>query len=131
MKENIYCHNLRLNLDIQEQLNVHGFLMQFDKDKYKSKNAFMVEVIKAGMEKMTERVEKSVLPDEQMKLLEDRITERIRKDVLNEVLKTLLGMAVQPGTLPLYREQKEEQAETQEAPINTGLATVALGYFEE
>ena len=131
MKENIYCHNLRLNLDIQEQLNVHGFLMQFDKDKYKSKNAFMVEVIKAGMEKMTERVEKSVLPDEQMKLLEGRITERIRKDVLNEVLKTLLGMAVQPGTLPIYREREEVQEDTHEEPINPGLATVALGYFEE
>ena len=131
MKDNIYCHNLRLNLDIQEQLNVHGFLMQFDKDKYKSKNAFMVEVIKAGMEKMTERVEKSVLPEEQMKLLEDRITERIRKDVLNEVLKTLLGMAVKPGAIQLYQEQHEEHEGTHEEPINTGMATAALGFFEE
>lgn len=105
--------------------------MQFDKDKYKSKNAFMVEVIKAGMEKMTERVEKSVLPEEQMKLLEDRITERIRKDVLNEVLKTLLGMAVKPGAIQLYQEQHEEHEDTHEEPINTGMATAALGFFEE
>lgn len=131
MKDNIYFHNLRLNLDVQEQLDIHGYLMNYDKKKYKSKNIFMMDVLKAGIEKLYGGLEHSVLTEQQLKEMEDRITERIRKDVLNEVLKTLLGMAVKPGAMPLYQAQNEEQEDTQEEPIDTGLATVALGYFEE
>lgn len=131
MKDNIYFHNLRLNLDVQEQLDIHGYLMNYDKKKYKSKNIFMMDVLKAGIEKLYGGLEHSVLSEEQLKEMEDRITKRIRKDVLNEVLKTLLGMAVKPGAMPLYQGQNEEQVDVQEEPINTGLATVALGFFEE
>lgn len=131
MKDNIYFHNLRLNLDVQEQLDIHGYLMNYDKKKYKSKNIFIMDVLKAGIEKLYGGLEHSVLSEEQLKEMEDRITERIRKDVLNEVLKTLLGMAVKPGAMPLYQGQNEEQVDAQEEPINTGLATVALGFFEE
>ena len=131
MKDNIYCHNLRLNLDVQEQLDVHGHLMTFDKEKYKSKNAYMIEVIKAGVEKLNDDFVQSVLTDKQMQQLEDRIVERIRKDVLNEVLKTLLGMSARPGVVSVYREQNEGQEETQEETIDAGLAAVAWDYFEE
>lgn len=131
MKDNIYFHNLRLNLDVQEQLDIHGYLMNYDKKKYKSKNIFIMDVLKAGIEKLYGGLEHSVLSEKQLKEMEDRITERIRKDVLNEVLKTLLGMAVKPGAMPLYQGQNEEQEDAQEELINTGLATVALGFFEE
>lgn len=131
MKDNIYFHNLRLNLDVQEQLDIHGYLMNYDKKKYKSKNIFIMDVLKAGIEKLYGGLEHSVLTEQQLKEMEDRITERIRKDVLNEVLKTLLGMAVKPGAMPIYQAQNEEQKDTQEESIDTGLATVALGYFEE
>ena len=131
MKDNIYFYNLRLNLDVQEQLDIHGYLMNYDKKKYKSKTIFMMDVLKAGIEKLYGGLEHSVLSEDQLKEMEDRITKRIRKDVLNEVLKTLLGMAVKPGAMPLYQGQNEEQVDVQEEPINTGLATVALGFFEE
>ena len=40
-------------------------------------------------------------------------------------------MSARPSVVPVYREQNEEQVETQEKPINTGMASVALGFFEE
>lgn len=131
MKDNIYCHNLRLNLNVQEQLDLHGSLMNFDKQKYKSKNAYMIEVIKAGVEKLSDDFVQSILTDKQMQQLEDRIVERIRKDVLNEVLKTLLRMSARPDVVSVYREQNERQEETQEETIDAGLAAVAWDYFEE
>ena len=131
MKENIYFHNLRLNLDVQEQLDIHGYLMNYDKKKYKSKNVYIMDLLKAGIEKLHGDTELSFLSEQQLKAMEDRITERIRKDVLNEVLKTLLNMSARPSVVPVYREQNEEQVETQEERINTGMATAALGFFEE
>ena len=127
MKDNIYFHNLRLNLDVQEQLDIHGYLMNYDKKKYKSKNIFIMDVLKAGIEKLYGGLEHSVLTEEQLKEMEDRITERIRKDVLNEVLKTLLGMSARPSVVPVYQEPKEEQ----EDKLDAGLADLALDYFEE
>ena len=41
MKQNIYQHNLRLNLNRQDDLELHRALMNFDKDKYRSKNDFL------------------------------------------------------------------------------------------
>ena len=45
MKENIYVHNLRLNLDRREELDLHCALMNFDKESYKSKNQFMIKTM--------------------------------------------------------------------------------------
>lgn len=131
MKDNIYCHNLRLNLDIPEHLEVHGHLMNYDKSKHKSMNSYIIETIRAGADSVDGDSNHPIISEKQLKELENRVTERIRKDVLNEVLKTLLGMAVKPGAIPLYQGQNEEQEDAQEEPINTGLATVALGFFEE
>lgn len=128
MKDNIYCHNLRLNLNVQEQLDLHGSLMNFDKQQYKSKNAYMIEVLNAGVAKMNEEAVHSVLTKEQMQRLEDRITERIKTDVLNEVLKSLLGVMVKPSALSLYQGEREEPEETE---VDAGLADLALDYFEE
>lgn len=41
MKQNIYQHNLRLNLNRRDDLELHRALMNFEQDKYKSKNDFL------------------------------------------------------------------------------------------
>jgi len=40
MKDNIFVHNLRLNLDHEEDLAIHRALMNFRKDIYKSKSEY-------------------------------------------------------------------------------------------
>lgn len=45
MKDNIYVHNLRLNLDRREERDLHCALMNFDKKSYKSKNQFMIKTM--------------------------------------------------------------------------------------
>lgn len=127
MKDNIYCHNLRLNLNIPEHLEVHGHLMNYDQSQFKSMNAYIIEAIRVGAEKVDCGGEASpTLSEAQLKELEDRVTERIQKDVLNEVLKTLLGAMAKPGMVPIYQEKAEPEEE-----MDAELADLALDYFEE
>lgn len=128
MKDNIYCHNLRLNLDIPEHLEVHGHLMNYDKSKYRSMNTYIIEAIRAGADKVDGGLDHPIISEAQLKQLEKGVTERIKKDVLNEVLKTLLGVMVKPSAVSLYQEEHEEPEETE---IDAGLADLALDYFEE
>ncbi len=131
MKENVYQHNLRLNLDIPEHMRVHQLLLNTDTNRFKSKNAYMVDVILAGAEKMEQEALDSTslfLNERQMQELENRITEQIKKDIFGDVLKTLLGMAVTNSGAAV--ELPTEDAAYQE-DVDDELADLALDYFEE
>lgn len=129
MKDNIYCHNLRLNLDRPEHLEVHGYLMNYDKGQFKSMNAYIVEAIREGAQRVDfGGKDQLILTDTQLKKLEDRITERIKTDVLNEILKTILGAAISKPSVMLPQHTSEAD-ETEE--VDAGLADLALDYFEE
>ena len=66
------------------------------------------------------------LSETELQMLEQRITQ----SVLNEVLKMLLNMVVQPTgkyTLPVV----EATTDKSEDDIDENVASAALGYFEE
>ena len=134
-KNNIYQHNLRLNLDDEEHLKVHRYLMNANQKVYKSKNAYIIRAILEGAEKannVTEGedfVEKSLLSDEQIKGLEERITKNLQKEILNEVLKVLMNMIVgQPSSM--IQQVENTQVASEEEP-DDALVDAALSYFEE
>lgn len=132
MKSNVIQHNLRLNLDIPEHLEVNGYVMNADPKRFKSKNAYIVEAILAGAE-IVERGGKDLavtLSEEQLKVVVNKVTERIKENVMNEVLKILLNLVTSQQTV-VSTFQTEQREETIEDEIDAGLADLALDYFEE
>ena len=49
MDDNIYVHNLRLNLNHDEELALHRALMNYNKDIYKSKSDYHKKRLYAGI----------------------------------------------------------------------------------
>ena len=87
MKQNIYQHNLRLNLNRQDDLELHRALMNFDSDEYKSKNDFLkikaLEAIRADDEK------KSIGAELYPEYVTDEALEQRLEKVVTDVLKEL------------------------------------------
>lgn len=132
--DNVYQHNLRLNLDKKEHLQAHRYLMNADMKKYGSRNEYIVQAILAGAPelKIPEGTRKSdiplVLSQEQMNELVGKVVEHMKADVLNEVLKTLLSMIV---TNPSGLIQSTPQSSETDTSVEDYLADAAMDYFEE
>ena len=133
--DNIYQHNLRLNLDKKEHLQAHRYLMNADMKKYGSRNEYIVQAILAGATELNkpEGTRKSdtplVLSQEQMNELAGKVVEHMKADVLNEVLKTLLNMIVSnPSGLMQSQIQRPSESDNQ---VEDYLADAAMDYFEE
>ena len=132
MKSNVIQHNIRLNLDVPEHLEVNGYVMNADPKRFKSKNAYIIESLLAGAP-IVERGGSDLavtLTEEQLETVIDKVTERIKENVMNEVLKILLNLVTtkQSGVPFIQMEPKEQ---TIEEEIDAGLADLALDYFEE
>ena len=132
MKSNVMQHNLRLNLDIPEHLEVNGYVMNADPKRFKSKNAYIVEALLAGapiVERGGNDLEVT-LTEEQLEKVIAKVTERIKENVMNEVLRILLNLVTTKQTgVPFFQTESGEQ--TIEEEIDAGLADLALDYFEE
>lgn len=83
MKSNIYVHNLRLNLDRREELELHRALMHFDKKLYKSKNQFMIKIMCEGIFGNTD--------DKQFVMDVTESTECVTRQELEQRLETVVG----------------------------------------
>lgn len=89
MKSNIFVHNLRLNLDHDEDLQLHGALMNYDENSYKSKNDYLKKMASDGVfgnPDNRRRISKTAGEAEVVTM--DILEQRIDK-VVNEVLKEL------------------------------------------
>lgn len=136
-KDDVMQHIFRLNLENPIELRLHQQLLNVNLDVYKSKNKYIIKKLSSGifgerdeleqMQSGTNQVKnQGSLSEAEMQTLEQRITQ----NVLNEVLKTLLNMVVQPSgkyTLPVV----EEITDKSEDDIDENVASAALGYFEE
>ncbi|MBP3665006.1 MAG: hypothetical protein J6J03_07590 [Tyzzerella sp.] len=132
--DNIYQHNLRLNLDKKEHLQAHRYLMNADMKKYGSRNEYLVQAILLGAVELNKpegarmSAPKLVFSQEQMNELANKVVEQMKADVLNEVLKTLLSMLViNPSGMMQQTQQNSETDNT----VEDYLADAALDYFEE
>ena len=132
MKSNVIQHNIRLNLDVPEHLEVNGYVMNADPKRFKSKNAYIIEALLAGAP-IVERGGSDLavtLTEEQLETVIDKVTECIKENVMNEVLKILLNLVTtKQAGVPFVQTEPKEQ--TIEEEIDAGLADLALDYFEE
>lgn len=134
--DNVYQHNLRLNLDKKEHLQAHRYLMNVDTKRFDSKNEYIVQAIIKGAERLNQpddnmRAEiNTTLTEEQMEKIASKVVDIMKAEVLNEVLKTLLGMVVsnpsnmnQPTQVPTQKDM--------DSLVEDYIAESALDYFEE
>lgn len=89
MKQNIYQHNLRLNLNRQDDLDLHRALMNFDSNKYKSKNDFLkikaLEAIRVDNDEKKKGIGAGLYPEY---VTGEELEQRLEKAVA-DVLKEL------------------------------------------
>ncbi len=111
--EDIYQHNLRLNLNNPKHLKIHKKLLGFNKEVYKSKNDYIVKMVYEGMFGDNAIMDKDVM---------EELEERIIQKVTTRLLQTLInggGMNVSIST----PEKKEA--------IDEEVTSAALGYFDD
>ena len=68
--ENIYQHNIRLNLDRAEHLMVHRYLMNADPKIFKSKNEFFIKAVLAGAASVSKGILPEVVDEVEVKLIQ-------------------------------------------------------------
>lgn len=136
-KDDVMQHIFRLNLENPIELRLHQQLLNVNLDVYKSKNKYIIKKLSSGIFGERDELEQvqsetnqvknqGSLSEAELQMLEQRITQ----NVLNEVLKTLLNMVVQPTgkyTLPVVQAITDKPEED----IDENVASAALGYFEE
>ena len=134
--DNIYQHNLRLNLDKKEHLEAHRYLMQADTKRFGSKNEYVVQAILKGAERLEhpEREHESNqqfnLNEEQLDAIATKVIETMKAEILNEVLKTLLGMIVSNPT-SLTQPVPIQKPQDIDSLVDDYIAESAMDYFEE
>ena len=133
--ENIYQHNIRLNLDRAEHLMVHRYLMNADPKIFKSKNDFFIKAVLAGAASVSKGILPEVIEEVEVKLTEKqldsishKVVDLMKMEVMNEVMKTLLSMVVSnPGS---FSQQFQSQKDADNI-VEDYLADAAMDYFEE
>jgi hypothetical protein len=89
MKDNIYIHNLRLNLKYPEELELHRALMNFDPKEYKSKNDYLKKKAYEGVRGDDIAIRKLEEDTEANKYVTQEEFKQKLDKVVNDVLKEL------------------------------------------
>ena len=133
--ENIYQHNIRLNLDRAEHLMVHRYLMNADPKIFKSKNEFFIKAVLAGAASVSKGILPEVVDEVEVKLTEkqlDNISHKVvdlmKTEVMNEIMKTILGMLVSNTSGVVLQPQPQKN---EDSLVEDYLADAAMDYFEE
>lgn len=115
MKSNIFVHNLRLNLDHDEDLQLHGALMNYDENSYKSKNDYLKRMASDGIfgnPDNRRRISKTVGDTEvvTMDILEQRLG-KVVNDVLKELSVWFIASLASGRYTPIEKDMEAKNSE--------------------
>lgn len=115
MKSNIFVHNLRLNLDHDEDLQLHGALMNYDENNYKSKNDYLKKMASDGVfgnPDNRRRISKTAGEAEvvTMDILEQRI-DKVVNDVLKELSVWFITSLASGRYTPIEKDMELKNSE--------------------
>ena len=99
MKGNIYVHNLRLNLEHEEDMALHRALMNYNQEYYKSKSDYHKKRLYAGIFGERDFVEeipdvvkqKTFVSMEELKEILSAFKAEIMKEILELVISLFMG----------------------------------------
>lgn len=121
-KENIYQHNIRLNLDNPKHLELHNKLMNVDTDMYGSKNNYIIVKLTESIARDEGNLE---IPEESARKIENRVTKRVLYQVLQILLSRFIGNGI-----TIQQLIQEEPKSAEEDEFDENLFDAACGYFE-
>lgn len=115
MKTNIFVHNLRLNLDHDEDLQLHGALMNFDENNYKSKNDYLKKMACDGIfgDANNRRRASKMIGDADfvtMDVLEQRLS-KVVSDVLKELSVWFITSLASGRYTPIKKDKELKNSE--------------------
>ena len=134
MDDNIYVHNLRLNLNHDEELTLHRALMNYNKDIYKSKSDYHKKRLYAGIFGERDFVEeipdvvkqKAFVSKEEVKEILSAFKAEIMKEISEMVITLFMGKIF--AHLPLG--MVGANAIKSDTEVDDELESVACKYFD-
>lgn len=134
MKDNIVVHNLRLNLDYDEDLALHRALMGYNKDIYKSKSEYHKKRLDAGIFGERDYVEdipedskkKTFVSVEELKEILYAFKVEIMKEISELVISLFMGKVFAHLPVGMFGANATKTPET----VDDELETTACKYFD-
>lgn len=134
MKGNIYVHNLRLNLEHEEDMALHRALMNYNQEFYKSKSDYHKKRLYAGIFGERDFVEeipgvvkqKTFVSMEELKEILSAFKAEIMKEISELVISLFMGKVFAHLPMGMFGANATKTSET----VDDELETTACKYFD-
>lgn len=134
MKGNIYVHNLRLNLEHEEDMALHRALMNYNQEFYKSKSDYHKKRLYAGIFGERDFVEeipgvikqKTFLSMEELKEILSAFKAEIMKEISELVISLFIGKVFAHLPVGMFGTNTTKTSET----VDDELETTACKYYD-
>ena len=134
MKGNIYVHNLRLNLEHEEDMALHRALMNYNQEFYKSKSDYHKKRLYAGIFGERDFVEeipgvikqKTFVSMEELKEILSAFKAEIMKEISELVISLFKGKVFAHLPVGMFGANATKTSET----VDDELETTACKYFD-
>ena len=134
MKGNIYIHNLRLNLEHEEDMALHRALMNYNQEFYKSKSDYHKKRLYAGIFGERDFVEeipgvvkqKTFVSMEELKEILSAFKAEIMKEISELVISLFMGKVFAHLPVGMFGANATKTPET----VDDELETTACRYFD-
>lgn len=134
MKGNIYVHNLRLNLEHEEDMALHRALMNYNQEFYKSKSDYHKKRLYAGVFGERDFVEeipgvvkqKTFVSMEELKEILSTFKAEIMKEISELVISLFIGKVFAHLPVAMIGADATKTSET----VDDELETTACKYFD-
>lgn len=134
MEDNIFVHNIRCNLDHEEDYELHKALMNFNQDIYKSKNDYIKKALRFAIygdrdfeaDSIGVAKRKTFVSTEELKGILSELKAEIMKEISEMVISLFTGKIF--AHLPL--EMVGTNAVKSEEEVDDELEATACKYFD-
>ena len=134
MDDNIYVHNLRLNLNHDEELALHRALMNYNKDIYKSKSDYHKKRLYAGIFGERDYIEETPEDSEKKTFVSMEELKEILLTFKSEIMKEISEMVITLFMGKVFAHLPSgmvgADAIKSDAEVDDELESVACKYFD-
>ena len=134
MDDNIYVHNLRLNLNHDEELALHRALMNYNKDIYKSKSDYHKKRLYAGIFGERDYIEETPEDSEKRTFVSMEELKEIlltfKLEIMKEISEMMISIIMNKLLAYLPSGMVGANAVKSEEEVDDELESVACKYFD-